>query len=120
MASQTQGIQQLLTAEKRAAEKVQEARKRKARRLKQAKDEANNEIERYKSERETTFRDYERQHMGSRDDIAARIDSETRIKMDIMNKSVGTAKDKVIQDLLGRVICDVKPQLHRNLRLEDL
>lgn len=29
MASQTQGIQQLLAAEKRAAEKVQEARKRK-------------------------------------------------------------------------------------------
>lgn len=29
MASQTQGIQQLLTAEKRAAEKVAEARKRK-------------------------------------------------------------------------------------------
>lgn len=28
MASQTQGIQQLLTAEKRAAEKVAEARKR--------------------------------------------------------------------------------------------
>jgi hypothetical protein len=39
--------------------------------------------------------------------------------MDTMNKSVGSAKDKVIQDLLGRVICEVKPQLHRNLRLED-
>ena len=35
MASQTQGIQQLLAAEKRAAEKVGEARKRKNRRLKQ-------------------------------------------------------------------------------------
>nr|XP_033772868.1 V-type proton ATPase subunit G 2 isoform X3 [Geotrypetes seraphini] len=35
MASQSQGIQQLLQAEKRAAEKVAEARKRKARRLKQ-------------------------------------------------------------------------------------
>lgn len=40
MASQTQGIQQLLVAEKRAAEKVAEARKRKNRRLKQAKEEA--------------------------------------------------------------------------------
>jgi len=35
MASQTQGIQQLLAAEKRAAEKTAEARKRKNRRLKQ-------------------------------------------------------------------------------------
>jgi len=40
--------------------------------------------------------------------------------MDVMNKSVGAAKDKVIQDLLSRVICDVKPQLHKNLRLTDL
>ncbi|XP_067829998.1 V-type proton ATPase subunit G 1-like isoform X3 [Heptranchias perlo] len=39
MASQSQGIQQLLHAEKRAAEKVAEARKRKARRLRQAKEE---------------------------------------------------------------------------------
>ncbi len=45
MASQTQGIQQLLAAEKRAAEKVSEARKRKNRRLKQAKEEAQSEIE---------------------------------------------------------------------------
>lgn len=33
MASQTQGIQQLLTAEKKAADKVAEARKRKLQRL---------------------------------------------------------------------------------------
>ncbi|XP_027958977.1 V-type proton ATPase subunit G 1-like isoform X2 [Eumetopias jubatus] len=35
MASQSQGIQQLLQAEKQAAEKVSEARKQKNRRLKQ-------------------------------------------------------------------------------------
>jgi len=120
MASQTHGIQQLLAAEKRAAEKVQEARKRKARRLKQAKDEANHEIEKFKAEREKQFRDYEKQHMGSRDDIAVQIEAETRVKMDAMNKSVVAAKDKVITDLLQRVICEVKPQLHINLRLEDL
>lgn len=51
MAAQTQGIQQLLAAEKRAAEKVNEARKRKARRLKQAKDEAQGEIQKYKEVR---------------------------------------------------------------------
>lgn len=48
MASQTQGIQQLLAAEKRAAEKINEARKRKAQRLKQAKQEAQAEIEKYR------------------------------------------------------------------------
>ena len=89
MASQTQGIQQLLAAEKRAAEKVAEARKRKwnnlviwlfssnfdsvillliislcnvsgkARRLKQAKEEAQAEIEVYRAEREKQFKDFE-------------------------------------------------------------
>lgn len=48
MASQTQGIQQLLAAEKRAAEKINDARKRKAQRLKQAKQEAQAEIEKYR------------------------------------------------------------------------
>lgn len=49
MASQTAGIQQLLAAEKRAAEKINEARKRKAQRLKQAKQEAQAEIEKYRA-----------------------------------------------------------------------
>jgi hypothetical protein len=40
MASHTGEIQQLLVAEKKAAERVTEAKKRKAKRLKQAKDEA--------------------------------------------------------------------------------
>lgn len=85
MASQTQGIQQLLAAEKRAAEKVSEARKRKFRnwksfidfilqnlswkyfrlikgkqkRLKQAKEEAQDEIEKYRQERERQFKEFE-------------------------------------------------------------
>lgn len=78
MASQTQGIQQLLAAEKRAAEKVSEARKRKLdfhwffeeifsqysfsgkqKRLKQAKEEAQDEIEKYRAERERQFKEFE-------------------------------------------------------------
>ena len=58
MAAQTQGIQQLLAAEKCAAEKVSDARRRKNRRLKQAKEEAQQEIEKYKAEREKQFRDH--------------------------------------------------------------
>jgi V-type H+-transporting ATPase subunit G len=48
MASQTAGIMQLLTAEKRAAEKINDARKRKTQRLKQAKQEAQAEVEKYR------------------------------------------------------------------------
>lgn len=83
MASQTQGIQQLLIAEKRAAEKVLEARKcnfliiscfklhfiyfcthskkGKQKRLKQAKEEAQYEIEQYRQEREKQFKEFEKQ-----------------------------------------------------------
>jgi V-type H+-transporting ATPase subunit G len=118
MASQTQGIQQLLTAEKRAAEKVNEARKRKARRLKQAKEEAAAEIERFRTEKQRAFVEYEQQYLGSKEDIGIKIEGETRTKMDVMNKSVAAAKDKVIQDILDKVVKDVQPQLHKNLRLQ--
>ncbi len=81
MASQTQGIQQLLAAEKRAAEKVSEARKRKNRRLKQAKEEAQAEIEKYKGERDRQFKDHEARNVGSKGDIAARIEADTKQKV---------------------------------------
>lgn len=117
MASQTQGIQQLLAAEKKAAEKVSEARKRKAKRLKQAKEEANAEIERFKAEKDRQFKAYEAQHMGSRDDIMQKIDLETEAQLEQMKKFVAQNKDKVIDDLLSRIVDEVQPELHRNLRL---
>lgn len=120
MASQTQGIQQLLLAEKKAAEKVQEARKNKAKRLKKAKEEATAEIERFRSERENAFREYESKHMGSMDSIKGVIDQDTLVQLDQMEKSVTAAKEIVIKDLLTRVICDVQPKLHTNLRLFEM
>ncbi|KAH9413112.1 V-type proton ATPase subunit Vha13 [Dermatophagoides pteronyssinus] len=120
MASQTQGIQQLLMAEKKAAEKVQEARKKKARRLKQAKEEALIEIERFRNERENAFREYESKHMGSMDTIKGSIEQDTLIKLEQMTKTVTGAKEIVIKDLLTRVICDVQPKLHTNLRLTEI
>jgi len=115
MASQTQGIQQLLAAEKRAAEKVSEARKRKNRRLKQAKEEAQQEIEKYKQERERSFKENEAKHHGSKDDIAARIEADTKVKIEAMNRSVVANKEEVIDSLIG-LVCDIKPTVHKNYR----
>jgi len=115
MASQTQGIQQLLTAEKRAAEKVSEARKRKARRLKQAKEEAQSEIEKYRLERERQFKEFEAKHMGSREDVAASIDADTITKIGSMKEYVASNKEEVIKRLLD-LVCDIKPEVHRNYR----
>ncbi|KAF2905321.1 hypothetical protein ILUMI_00848 [Ignelater luminosus] len=115
MASQTQGIQQLLAAEKRAAEKVSEARKRKARRLKQAKEEAQDEIEKYRKERERQFREFEAKHMGSREDVAAKIEQDTKLRIDDMNRAVLKQKDAVMQQIL-ELVYDIKPEIHKNYR----
>merc|ERR1711983_236714 len=115
MASQTQGIQQLLVAEKRASEKVSEARKRKNRRLKQAKEEAQAEIEKYKKEREDQFRDREARYAGSKGDVAARIDADAKARIDAMNSSVNANKNKVITDLIDAV-CNIEPKVHANYR----
>ncbi|XP_011163619.1 V-type proton ATPase subunit G [Solenopsis invicta] len=117
MASQTQGIQQLLAAEKRAAEKVSDARKRKARRLKQAKEEAQDEIEKYRQEREKQFRDFEAKHMGSKEDVAARIEADTRVKIEEMNQAVTVHKNPVMLKIL-ELVYDIKPELHINYHIE--
>ncbi|XP_053207995.1 V-type proton ATPase subunit G-like [Panonychus citri] len=116
MASQSEGIRKLLDAEKKAAEKVSEARRKKARRLKQAKEEAIIEIEKFRKERLDAFSAYEKKHMGSKDDEQVKIEQETRTRLDAMHKKVAGTKDKVIQDLLDMVICNVEPSLHRNLK----
>jgi len=116
MASQTQGIQQLLAAEKRAAEKVSEARKRKQKRLKQAKEEAQDEIEKYRQERERQFKEFEAKHMGSREGVAAKIDADTVQKIEKMNLDIHAHKDPIIKDVLG-LIYDIKPEVHKNFLL---
>ncbi|XP_064457656.1 V-type proton ATPase subunit G-like [Ornithodoros turicata] len=116
MTSHSQGVQQLLAAEKRASEKVSEAKKRKARRLKAAKDEAQAEINKFKAEKERQFKEYEAAHMGSKDDIAAKIEAETKEKLHEMHLLVGEHKDAVISKLL-EFSYDVKPQVHQNFRV---
>uniref|UniRef100_A0A8C6SVR7 V-type proton ATPase subunit G n=1 Tax=Neogobius melanostomus TaxID=47308 RepID=A0A8C6SVR7_9GOBI len=73
MASQSQGIQQLLQAEKRAAEKVAEARKRKNRRV------------------------------GSHGNSAVEVDRDTVERMARIQASFKGNKDGVLSELLKRV-----------------
>jgi len=115
MASQSQGVQQLLAAEKTAAEKVAEARKRKARRLKQAKEEAQAEIEKYRLEREQQYKDYEAKHLGTQGDAAVRIKQDTYVKKQQQNGMVAQHKAKVIARVLD-MVHDITPKLHTNYR----
>ncbi|XP_013856220.1 V-type proton ATPase subunit G 1 [Austrofundulus limnaeus] len=116
MASQSQGIQQLLQAEKRAAEKVAEARKRKNRRLKQAKEEAQAEIEQYRLQREKEFKTKEAAALGSHGNSAVEVDRDTAERMARIQESYRGNREAVLNDLLRRV-CDIQPEFHANYRV---
>lgn len=112
--TQSQEVQLLLAAEKRATEKVSEARKRKAQRLKRAKEEAAADIEQFKGERQITFNKYETEHIGSHDDVAKKIERETTEKLDGMNKRIHTTRSTILDRLIGEVVGSVDAKLHRN------
>lgn len=67
----------------------------KQKRLKQAKEEAQDEIEKYRKERERQFREFEAKHMGSREDVASKIDVDTKRRIEDMNKAVQSQKEPV-------------------------
>ena len=110
MATQSQGIQQLLAAERRAAEKTAEARKRKNRRMKQAKDEAMVEIEKYKAEREAAYKEKEAKQLGSKEGIQAKIEEATQVKIAAMTRRVEEGKGEGIASLI-EFVCDIKGDL---------
>ncbi|KAF6123167.1 ATPase H+ transporting V1 subunit G1 [Phyllostomus discolor] len=116
MASQSQGIQQLLQAEKRAAEKVSEARKRKHRRLKQAKEEAQAEIEQYRLQREKEFKAKEAAALGSHGSCSTEVEKETQEKMTILQAYFRQNRDEVLDNLLT-LVCDIQPEIHENYRV---
>uniref|UniRef100_A0AC35TRX6 V-type proton ATPase subunit G n=1 Tax=Rhabditophanes sp. KR3021 TaxID=114890 RepID=A0AC35TRX6_9BILA len=117
MASQTAGIQQLLAAEKRAGEKINDARKRKAQRLKQAKQEAQTEIDQIKKEQESKFKDFERQFFGSKESDKEKIQQNTQHTLGQLEQSVNANKQQVIVRIL-QLTCDIHPELHKNLLLQ--
>ncbi|XP_073449066.1 V-type proton ATPase subunit G 3 [Aquarana catesbeiana] len=115
MASQSQGIQQLLQAEKRAKDKLEEAKKRKNKRLRQAKEEATADIDQYKLKRESDFRRIQTTIMGSQGNLAVKIDEQTNEKMQAYNSNFQKFKEKVLKELL-ELASDVRPELHKNYK----
>uniref|UniRef100_A0A8C5W660 V-type proton ATPase subunit G n=1 Tax=Microcebus murinus TaxID=30608 RepID=A0A8C5W660_MICMU len=116
MASQSQGIQQLLRAENWAAEKVSEASKRKNWRLKQAKEEAQAEIEQYGLQREKEFKAKEAAALGSHGSCSTEVEKETQEKMTILQTYFRQNRDEVLDNLLA-FVCDIRPEIHENYRI---
>ncbi|KAM6165910.1 V-type proton ATPase subunit G 3 [Erethizon dorsatum] len=116
MTSQSQGIHQLLQAEKRAKDKLEEAKKRKGKRLKQAKEEAKAEIDQYRMEREKEFRLRQSKIMGSQSSVSDEIEEQTLEKIQELNRSYNKYMESVIKQLLS-IVCDMKPEIHINYRV---
>ncbi|NXO38899.1 VATG3 ATPase, partial [Locustella ochotensis] len=115
MTSQSQGIQQLLQAEKRAKDKLEEAKKRKGKRLKQAKEEATAEIDHYRLQREKEFRNKETNVMGSQGNLSAKIEEQTTEAIRNLTSSYHRNMENMMKKLLS-TICDIRPEIHPNFR----
>ncbi|XP_058389916.1 V-type proton ATPase subunit G 3 [Diceros bicornis minor] len=118
MTSQSQGVHQLLQAEKRAKDKLEEAKKRKGKRLKQAKEEAMAEIDQYRMQRDKEFRLKQSKIMGSQSSLSEEIEEQTRGQIKELNGSYNKYVENVMNQLLS-VVCDVKPEIHMNYRIVD-
>lgn len=55
--------------------------------------------------------------MGSKEGVAAKIDADTRIKIDEMNRQQAQNRPSVVDELLS-LVYDLKPELHRNYALQ--
>lgn len=60
---------------------------------------------------------FEIQHMGSKESVAAKIDDDTAIKIQEMNRSISVNRPTLIQEMLD-LVYDIKPQLHKNFELQ--
>ncbi|KAJ3083192.1 H(+)-transporting V1 sector ATPase subunit G, partial [Quaeritorhiza haematococci] len=115
-AASSQGIQTLLEAEKEASKIVQKARQYRVQRLKDARTEAAKEIEELKAQKMKEFQAFEQQYSGSNDAAFTKISAETEERLAAVNAAYRENKDMVIEKMLVS-IAKVKPEIHRNLKI---
>nr|XP_010308922.1 PREDICTED: V-type proton ATPase subunit G 3 isoform X1 [Balearica regulorum gibbericeps] len=115
MTSQSQGIQQLLQAEKRAKDKLEEAKKKYNRKGKEAREEAIAEIDHYRLQREKEFRNKQTNVMGSQGNLSAKIEEQTTETVRNLTSSYHKNMESMMKKLLS-TICDINPEVHPNFR----
>lgn len=116
MAQKTEGIQQLLIAEKKATDRVLEARKRKAARLKTAKKEAEAEINAYKEQREKLYRKSEQAAAGKHGSAETEIAASTNKQIIQLEKNMKLQMQKSM-GLVQSPLFDIDISLHENVKL---
>ena len=55
--------------------------------------------------------------MGSREGVAAKIDADTVVKIDEMNRAISMNKSSIINDIIG-LTYNIKPEVHKNYLLK--
>ncbi|XP_003410250.2 V-type proton ATPase subunit G 3 [Loxodonta africana] len=115
MTSQSQGIHQLLQAEKRAKDKLDEAKQRKGKRLKQAKEEEMAEIDQYRMQKDKEFQLKQPKIMGCQSNLADEIEQQTLGKIQELCGSYNKHMESLMNQLLSMVY-NMKPEIHVNYR----
>lgn len=54
--------------------------------------------------------------MGSREGVAAKIDADTVVKIEEMNRAISLNKNAIINDIIG-LVYNIKPEVHKNFLL---
>ncbi|KAI8893719.1 H+-ATPase G subunit-domain-containing protein [Globomyces pollinis-pini] len=114
MASNNQGIQTLLEAEKEASKIVAKARSYRVQRLKDARQEAQKEIEALKQQKNQEFIEYEKKYAGDSGDSVKQAQVETKKQLELIGADFAKNKDTVIQKLL-ETIGKCEPVIHPNV-----
>jgi len=116
MAQKTEGIQQLLIAEKKATDRVHEARKRKALRLKTAKKEAEAEINAYKDHREKLYKNAEHAAAGKHGSAETEIAASTNKQITELERNMKGQMQKSMS-LVQAPLFEIDISLHENVKL---
>lgn len=55
--------------------------------------------------------------MGSREGVAAKIEADTQLKIQEMNRSIQGNREQLIKEILN-LVYDIKPELHKNFQVK--
>eukprot|EP01119_Soliformovum_irregulare_P005767 TRINITY_DN1751_c0_g1_i2.p2 TRINITY_DN1751_c0_g1~~TRINITY_DN1751_c0_g1_i2.p2 ORF type:complete len:110 (-),score=27.63 TRINITY_DN1751_c0_g1_i2:40-369(-) len=107
MAASQLGIKQLLDAETKAQEIVNNARKDKVNKLKQARDEAEREISQYKADEQRKYEGFEREHFAGTEGYNKQLEFQQTEQSRKIDADLKTNAAKVVE-LLVQLVGDVQ------------
>ncbi|VDO02305.1 unnamed protein product [Rodentolepis nana] len=109
------GIQMLLQAEKKAADKVAAAKIRKAKRVQEAQADADKEMEFCRKEYERNYKIQEEEVFGLQNNTEAQITATTQKTLEMQNESFRLNRESTLNGLLDTVLT-ISPKIHINYR----